>query len=409
MYRISPFISNFAWALLAGSGLATAWLNVNPAGYYDSIEARLADLALPVWLTDSPPSLTLANLTANGLMALFLFFIGKELWEALVLERRRLHGRQAATPMLALLGGLIGAALMWLGLSALLETAEEAVPGGGWAVPLGSDVVLGYMIGRAVFGAGSPALHVLLLLSIGADIAALLAVGLAFPPPPLRLLWLLVPLLACFGVWALFCRKATPGATEVQRRRAMQLWPYVLAGLASWLGVAAAGLPPALGLLPIIPAIPHADQAFGLFAEAEGFLTDPLNRATRLLVKPLIVVLFLFGLTHGGIDLAAWAPTTAITLGALWLGKPLGIMLGGLVLAPLLGLPLPAGVRRRDLALIAGIAGMGFTVPVLALGSALPGGAMQEAARLGLAISLCAGPAMVVLARVWKLGKRRQG
>ncbi|MDP4033684.1 MAG: Na+/H+ antiporter NhaA [Pseudorhodobacter sp.] len=409
MYRISPFISNFAWALLAGSAIATVWLNMNPAGYYDSIEARLADLPLPVWLADSQPSLTLANLTANGLMALFLFFIGKELWEALVLERRSLRGRQAATPMLALLGGLIGAALMWLGLSALFQTAEEAVPGGGWAVPLGSDVVLGYMIGRAVFGAGSPALHVLLLLSIGADIAGLLAAGLAFPANPLRLLWLMVPLLASFGVWALFCRKAHPGATEVQRRRAMQLWPYVLAGLASWVGVAASGLPMALGLLPIIPAIPHADRAFGLFAEIEEFMTDPLNRAAHLLVKPLIVVLFLFGLTRGGIDLAAWAPTTAITLGALWLGKPLGIMLGGLVLAPLLGLPLPVGLRRRDMVLIAGIAGMGFTVPVLTLGGALPGGAMQEAARLGLALSLCAGPAMIVLARAWPTSPRRQG
>ncbi|MDP3961758.1 MAG: Na+/H+ antiporter NhaA [Pseudorhodobacter sp.] len=400
MYRVTPFLVTFAWALLAGTAIASIWLNLAPGAYYDAIEWRLFDLPLPTWLAATAPSVTLEKLTSDGLMALFLFVLGKELWEALVLERRRLHGRQALMPLFALVGGLVGAAAMWLLLSARLETAAEAVPGGGWAVPLGCDVVLAYVVGRTVFGPGSPALHVLLVLTIGADIAGLLAVGLAFPDARLRLLWLLLPLLASFGVWLGFGRKAHPSASEVQRRRALRLWPYVLAGLASWVGVAAAGLPPALGLLPIIPAIPHADRTFGLFAEAEGFLTDPLNHAAHLLIRPLVGVLFLYGLTHGGIDLAAWAPTSLITLGALWLGKPLGIVLGGLVLAPAIGLPRPTGISKRDVALIAGIAGMGFSVPVLAIDHALPGGAMQEAARLGLALSLAAGPAMIVLARL---------
>jgi NhaA family Na+:H+ antiporter len=71
--------------------------------------------------------------------------------------------------------------------------------------------------------------------------------------------------------------------------------------------------------LPIIPAIPHAHRAFGLFAEAEEYLHDPLNRLAHLAVKPLILVLFLFGLTRGGIDLGAFAPTTLVTQAApLW-------------------------------------------------------------------------------------------
>jgi len=406
MYRVTPFLVTFAWALLAGSAFASLWLNLSPAGYYDAVEWRLMDLPLPVWLATTEPSLTPVNLTSDVLMALFLFVLGKELWEALVLERLRLHGRQALMPLTALAGGLAGAAAMWLLLSARFETAEEAVPGGGWAVPLGCDVVLAYVVGRAVLGPGSPALHVLLLVTIGADIAGLLAVGLSRPEAPLRLLWLLVPLLASLGVWWRFGRKASAGASEVERRRALRIWPYVLAGLASWVGVAAAGLPPALGLLPIIPAIPHSDRTFGLFAEAEGFLTDPLNRVAHLMIRPLVAVLFLYGLTHGGIDLAAWAPTTPITLGALWLGKPLGIVLGGLVLAPALGLPRPKGITRRDVVLIAGISGMGFSVPVLAIDHALPGGAMQSAARLGLALSLAAGPALIVLARLLPPGRK---
>ncbi|EEW25540.1 Na+/H+ antiporter NhaA [Rhodobacter ferrooxidans] len=398
MYRVSSFIGTFAWALLAGMALATVWVNLDAASYYDAIEWRLIDVA-----SDSlgRASLTLIDLTSAVLMPLFLFYLGKELWEALVLRRGSLRGRYSGVPLLALLGGLIGAAVIWVLLSAAFETAEEAVFAGGWAVPLGSDVVLTYLAGRALFGAGSPALHVLLLLTIGSNIVGLMLLGTAFPDQPQRLLWLLLPVVAFLAVWFWVGRQAHSDATEVQRRRSLQLWPYALAGLVSWAGILAAGLPPALGLLPIIPAMPHADRAFGLFAEAEEFLTDPLNRAAHLLVKPLIVVLFLFGLTRGGIDLGAAEPTTWITLAALWLGKPLGIVAGGLLLAPRLGLPMPRGLRKRDLMLIAGLAGMGFTIPALAIDATLPGGAMQEAARLGLAISLCAGPLLVLAARKW--------
>ncbi|MFZ1347653.1 MAG: Na+/H+ antiporter NhaA, partial [Tabrizicola sp.] len=186
---------------------------------------------------------------------------------------------------------------------------------------------------------------------------------------------------------------------ETQRRAGQRLLPYVLAGLMSWIGVAASGLPPALGLLPVIPAIAHADRSFGLFAEAEELLHDPLNRLAHALAWPLTGILFLFGLTRGGIDLSAFAPTTVTTLAALWLGRPLGMLVLGLGLAAVLGLRLPPGISLRDILRIAVIMAMGFTIPVLSLQSALPGGAMQEAARLGLALSLLAGPIALLLHR----------
>jgi NhaA family Na+:H+ antiporter len=149
----------------------------------------------------------------------------------------------------------------------------------------------------------------------------------------------------------------------------------------------------------VIPAIPHADRAFGLFAEAEEFLHDPLNRLAHLLVRPLGVVLFLFGLTRGGIDLGALAPTTGIVLAALWIGKPVGLMAGVLSVAAATRMPLPAGLSLRDLVVLSLIAGIGFTVPVLAIDTALPGGAMTEAARLGLGLSLLIGPFALLIAR----------
>ncbi|MDZ4312500.1 MAG: Na+/H+ antiporter NhaA [Cypionkella sp.] len=408
MYRVSPFVRHFALSLCLGILAATLWLNLDAASYYDFIEWRIADLRapafLPDWLTQwgsQSPALTPASLTSDGLMALFMFFIGKELWEAVVLERGALSGPQSLVPLGGVIGAAFGAAVVWILVGTVIESADEASVAIGWQVPLGSDVVLCYVIGRRVFGSGHPALHVLLLVSIACDFLGLLVLGLSYPSGGLfRLGWLALPLIASFGVWALYGRRPDPEASETARRRGLLLWPYILAGALCYIGIAAAGLPPALGLLPIIPAIPHADRSFGFFAEAETFLHDPLNRLAQLLVRPLAVVLFLFGLTRGGIDLAAFAPTTLTTLAAFWIGKPLGFLIGCMLAARITRRTLPQGIALRELLLIAMLLGIGFTVPVLALDTALPGGGMAEAARLGLAITLLAGAAALMLARM---------
>ncbi|MCU0827526.1 MAG: Na+/H+ antiporter NhaA [Tabrizicola sp.] len=394
MYRVSPFVPRFAKALLAGAVLATLWVNLAPASYYDAIELRLTDLDLPSWLAPLPVSLTPMSVVADGLMALFFAFVGKELWEALVLERGALRGRQALLPLGLTLGGMVGAAGLWILLSVLIETAEEAAFATGWQVPLGSDVVLCYLFGRRVFGPGHPALHLLLLVTIATDILALLVLGLTATAAALRPVWLLLPLLAGGAVWLAIGRPRAHDAPERERRAQRRLWPYVLAGLLSWLGVAASGLPPALGLLPVIPAIAHADRSFGMFAEVEEVLHDPLNRLAKAVAWPVTMALFLFGLTRGGVDLSAFAATTWVALLSVWVGRPLGMTVLGLGLAATLGLRLPHGVGLRDVLAIALLMGVGFTLPILALDTALPGGAMQEAARLGFALSLLIGPAL---------------
>lgn len=399
MYRVSSFVRTFAFALLGGLAIATLWVNLSPAGYYDFLEWRLVDLPLPAWMAESQLSLTPLKVVGDGLMAFFMFFIGKELWESLVLERGALSGRRALVPMGLSFGAMLGAAVMWVVVSTLVETADEAEFAAGWVVPLGSDVVLCYLMGRWVFGPGHMALHVILLLTISADIIGLLVLGLSAPDASLRLLWLVLPVVASGGVWALFGRQANHATNERRKRRALHLWPYIAAGVLSWIGVAASGLPPSLGLLPVIPAIAHADRAFGLFAEAEHLLHDPLNRLAHMLIVPLGVILFLFGLIFGGIDLAAFGPTTLVVLAAMWIGKPTGLVAAWVLFERLADMHLPHGLVRRDLYLIALIMGIGFTVPVLALDRALPGGAMQEAARLGFALSLFAAPIALLLSR----------
>lgn len=398
MYRVSTFIRHFAIALAAGSVLATLWVNLSPESYYDVMEARLVTLSLPQWIMPDHARITLISVTSELLMALFFFLMAKELWEATMLARGALHGMRAGLPLLASLGAAAGAMAVWVLVSTLIETALEARPGIGWQVPIGGDTIIAYIVGRQVFGRSHPALHLLLLVCIGLDLMGLAALVPQMPVSPPRLLWLALPVAAAVGVWVLAGRHAQ-GRTERERQEALHLWPYVLSGAVSWIGVVAAGLPGALGFLPVIPAIPHARRAFGMFAEAEELLHDPLNRLAHLTVRPLMVVLFLFGLTRGGIDLGAFAPTTVVTLAALWFGKPLGLMAGVLVALRLLRLPLPQGVDATDLLRIGLLTGIGFTVPLVALQTALPGGAMAEAARLGLALSLLMIPVVLTLFR----------
>lgn len=409
MYTISPFIRSFAFALLAGSVLASVWVNLAPESYFDMVEFRLVDLPLPVWVLPTAPSLTPLSLVSDLLMPAFFFFLGKELWEALVLERGALSFRSHPGLMLGSFGGAsVGAVAAWLIATALVDPSGEAGLRAGWTTGIGSDVMLCYLIGLAVFGRGHPALHFLLLLTVVQDIAALCLTAVSLPFEGHHLLWAAGSPLAALMVWALYGRHYNRrDASEVTHRRADSLMPYVLAGAVSWVCFLMAGFPPELGLLPIIPAIPHASRSFGIFAEAEGLLQDPLNRLVSALTPAITVILFLFGLTRGGIEIEALGPGTEAVLSALWIGKPIGLLAGASLALTFGGGRLPQGMRLSDLVLLALITATGFVAPVTVLDLSLAGGLSAAEARLGLALSLLAGPATLLAALAIRRGRRR--
>ena len=362
MYRVSHFVTQFALCLLAGAAVALAWANLSPRSYQDFVELRLADNSLigypnPDSLMPLGRTLTLGYLAGDALMAFFFLYIGKELWESLALRHGALRGARSVAPLVTALVAAAVPALLYAGLAHFVTAPVLPSPAAGWPVPMAGDVALSYVVGRLALGPGHPALRFLLLVSIADDILALLVTGLAFPVGTLQPLWLLLPLgaalTAYLGFNALPRRldrgdPLKPAARWV--RHHLAVWPYAVAGALSWYGTQQAGLMPALGLLPVIPAIPHADHAFGMFAEAEEMLPDMLNRIAKWLVMPVGAILFLFALTHAGAPLAsADSETLAVAL-ALLIGKPLGILLGGALAMRGLGAALPAGMAPRDLA-----------------------------------------------------------
>lgn len=411
MYRVSNYLTRFALSLVAGAALATLWANLEPQSYSDFVELRIADQSLigypnPDSLMPLGRTLTLSYLVGDALMALFFLYLGKELWEALVLRNGALRGAKSVAPLVTALTAAAIPALIYAALSHFVAYPALPAPGTGWPVVLAGDVTLSYVIARSTLGPGHPALRFLLLVSIADDIIALLVTGLAFPVGTLRPTWLLLPLGAGLVAWFLFNwlphrldrgNQLRPASSFVSHR--LSFWPYALAGALSWYGTQEAGLLPALGLLPIIPAIPHADRAFGAFAAVETALSDMLNRIARLLIWPVTLILFLFALTHAGVPFATFDDLSLAVAAALVIGKPLGFLIGGWIATSLLRRPLPGGMAIRDLATMGAAAAAGLIVPLFAIATTLPGGTLQDGARLGLIASLAAAPFTARLTR----------
>lgn len=68
-------------------------------------------------------------------------------------------------------------------------------------------------------------------------------------------------------------------------RKTLWFWPCITAGALSRYGFQEAGLRPAHGLMPIVPTIPNADRALGIFTAAEVHPHDLLNQMEHALVS----------------------------------------------------------------------------------------------------------------------------
>ncbi|WP_151718426.1 Na+/H+ antiporter NhaA [Gemmobacter serpentinus] len=416
MYRIWNFITQYSLLLVGGALAALIWANMAPDSYHHLVH-------LPLWIDapiglieqhDGQPMrvLTLHFLINDVLMALFFAMAAKEVWEAVILKDGSLRGRRALTPLIATLGGMAGPVLVYLTLAASLGILAEV--GRGWAIPTATDIAFSYLVGRIVFGARHPAIGFLLLLAIADDAGGLAILAVFYPTGDVVPLWLLVSLAAAAGVWLLanWLPRWLDGddparGWSTRARRVLAAWPYIIAGCISWYAFYRAGLHPALGLLPIIPAIPHAERDFGVFAADEAGATDLLNRMEHALKLPVQFVLLAFGLMNAGVEFSAISAPTWLVLAGLVIGKPLGITLFGWFAANVLRLGLPEGMVLRDLPVVGLVAAIGFTVALFVAAVAFPSGPVQDAAKMGALFSL--GSAVLAIAAGRMMRITRQG
>ena len=418
MYRVWNFVANYSLLLIAGAVTALFWVNLHPHSYHDFVEFVILDNSFigHAHMDDQGHvhrTLTLHYLVNDVLMALFFAIAAKEVWEAVILKNGSLRGKKAATPLFATAGGMLGPVTVYLGLAAILGSDVYDAVSRGWAIPTATDIAFSYLVGRIVFGAGHPAVRFLLLLAIADDAAGLIILAVFYPSGELAPEWLLLSVFSALAAFVVFnwLPRRLDRRDQLRRkstwvRQRLGFWPYAIAGALSWYGFQEAGLHPALGLLPIVPAIPHADRAFGFFAQAETHMHDLLNQIEHALKLPVEVVLFFFGLMNTGVEFSSIGAPTWLVLAGLLVGKPSGILLFGWLAAGPMRLGLPAGMRTVDLFVIGCVAAIGFTVSLFIATVAFDGGPVQEAAKMGALFSFSAAIIAIVAGRVTRVQKQ---
>ncbi|MFY0596814.1 MAG: Na+/H+ antiporter NhaA [Cognatishimia sp.] len=412
MYRVWNFLTNYSLLLIIGAVTALIWANTNPETYHHFVEFVIWDHAPIGHYHHGHRTLTLHYLVNDVLMALFFAMAAKEVWEAVILKDGSLRGKKAATPLFATAGGMFGPIGVYLGLAYFLGSDTYDAVANGWAIPTATDIAFSYLVGRLVFGAGHPAVRFLLLLAIADDAVGLIILAIFYPSGDLAPEWLLASFGAAIGVYLLFNwlprkldvgKQDRPNSTWV--RKNLHFVPYAVAACISWYGFMRSGLHPALGLLPIVPAIPHADRAFGFFSEAETHLHDLLNVIEHALKHPVEIILFFFGLLNAGVEFSAIGDATWLVLAGLIIGKPIGILAFGWFAAVPLKLGIPQGMRIIDLVIIGFVAAIGFTVSLFVASVAFPPGDVQDAAKMGALFSFGAAGLSILAGKLFRVQK----
>ena len=415
MTKVWNAISEFSLLLLSGAIIALIWCNISPSSYHQIIDGVLLENQFVGYkkITDSGEvyyKLTFHYLINDIFMAFFFAVAGKEVWEAVWLNNGSLRGKKAMTPLLAAGGGMIGPVIVYLGLASLFGSETYSAVANGWAVPTATDIAFSYLVGRVIFGKGHPAVKFLLLVAIADDAAGLLILAIFYPTGELAPEWLLLSVVAVAFVYVLFNffprwldRNHPQRPASTFTRKTLTFWPYALAGVFSYYGFQESGIHPALSLVPVVVAIPHADRDFGVFSDTEKYRTDLLNDIEHKLGVPVEIILFFFGLANAGVLLSAIGVPTLLVLTGLLVGKPAGILLFGWIAAYPLKFGIPHGMTTIDILIVGFIAAIGFTVALFVASVAFESGPIQDAAKMGALLSLSAAVIAIGVSRFFPI------
>ena len=324
-------------------------------------------------------------------MALFFAIAAKEVWESMLPGGALSNPRKAATPLLATFGGIAGPALFYLGGCVL--TGQTAVFGDGWAVPCATDIAFSYLVARVIFGVGHPAIAFLLLLAIADDAAGLIILAVAYPQAPIEITW--------FGLTVF----AMVFAKILSKARVQSHWAYLIGpGVLSWFSFYEANIHPALGLVPIIPFLPHAHTDLGIFAKQELQRDDTLNEFEHFWKLPVEFFLGFFGLANAGVVFSSVGTGTWLVLAGLLLGKPVGITLMTLLAEKGLKLEKPVGMDYRHVVTLGMVAGIGFTVALFVSVAAFKvAGPVQDSVKMGALLSFAAAPLAIIIGKALRI------
>jgi Na+/H+ antiporter NhaA len=381
--------SGSAVVLLGATVAALLWANSPWSSSYESVWTT----KLSIQLGGDGITLELREWINQGLMTLFFLVVGLEAKRELDLgalrERQRL-----ALPLLAALGGMTGAVLIYLAINAGGPGAH------GWGAAMSTDTAFALGV-LALLSRGAERLRVrVLTILVIDDLVALLVIATVYTESVE-----LVPLALAAGFFVVLIalRYAPAGARGPAA---------AVAGAGLWVALHDSGVDPIIAGLAVglvTTAYPPARSDLERVTElARSFREQPTPEMARSTQRGLasaispnerlqyrlhpwtsFAIVPLFALANAGIevdaDLLGDALTSPITLGIVFgyvLGKPLGI-----TAAIWVGTRAAGGMRRTLgwSSIVAGgaVGGIGFTVSLLISSHAFDGQQLDEA-KLGV-------------------------
>jgi NhaA family Na+:H+ antiporter len=343
-----------ALAALIASNSPLAWLYDR---FLDTpVGVRVGPLALDkpllLWIND-------------GLMVVFFLLVGLEIKRELLRGELSTFG-QALLPALAAAGGMAVPAAIYAAINAGDPAALR-----GWAIPTATDIAFSVGV-LALLGTRVPSsLKVFLLaLAIIDDLGAIVIIALFYTE---QLSWsMLAPAAVGAAVlWALNARGVTRTA------------PYVLVGVFIWVCVLKSGVHATLVGVIVALAIPLKSAT-----PEQPSLLEQLEESLHPWVAFAVLPLFAFanaGVSLQGLSLARLLEPVPLGIAAgLFPGKAIGI-LGATWIAVAAGLAQkPAGTSWAQIAGLAILGGIGFTMSLFIGVLAFPDPAHAAQLRLGV-------------------------
>ncbi|GGO28392.1 Na(+)/H(+) antiporter NhaA [Microbispora rosea subsp. aerata] len=341
--------------------------------------------------------LNLAEWASDGLLAVFFFVAGLELKREFVAGDLR-DPRRAVVPVAAAVGGVIVPALLYLLVNTFPDGAAR-----GWATPTATDIAFALAV-LAVVGRRLPAAlrTFLLTLAVVDDLLAIVIIAVFYTSH-----LSVVPLLAALAPLGAF--------TVLVRRRVRSWWLLLPLAVVTWGLVHASGVHATVAGVLLGFAVPvlRSEKAGG--PEAGPGLAEHFEHRFRPISAGVAVPLFAFlsaGVPLNGLGEVANLFTDPVPLGVvagLVVGKPLGIMTATWLTARFTRADIDEGLAWVDVAGLAILSGIGFTVSLLigelAFGSGTPRDAQVKLAVL--AGSLIAALLATVVLRLRDRAYRR--
>ena len=369
--------------LLGATVVALVWAN-SPWGdaYARLRELKVGPQALHL-------DLSLGTWAADGLLAIFFFVAGLELKREFVAGDLR-EPRRAALPVVAAVGGMTVPALLFVLVN--LGGGSEALQ--GWAVPTATDIAFALAVLAVVSTHLPSGLRTFLLtLAVVDDLLAIMIIAL-FYTRDLHLPFLALALapLAVFGF--------------LVQRRIRSWWLLVPLAALTWGLVHASGVHATVAGVLLAFTVPVIRSQAAGGPEAGPGMAEHFEHRVRPLSAGVAVPVFAFfaaGVTVGGFAGLTSAMTSTVTLGivvGLLAGKTIGIFTATYLVARFTRATLDEDLRWVDVAGVAVLGGIGFTVSLLigelAYGT---GSALDEQVKVGVLVGslLSAVVASVVL------------